>query len=117
MIDMLEMLEKDVNMTAAMSLTVDGKFGGKTKNGSFNGMVGMLMRNETDVVVATLTYTPVRQQVVDYTIPIFAKNSLTLWAPLGKGVQLNYTAFVDIFPVNVWIRLHHWGVLECFSGI
>ena len=105
MIDMLEMLEKDVNMTAAMSLTVDGKFGGKTKNGSFNGMVGMLMRNETDVVVATLTYTPVRQQVVDYTIPIFAKNSLTLWAPLGKGVQLNYTAFVDIFPVNVWILI------------
>ena len=72
MMDMLQMLEKDVNMTAAMSLTVDGKFGGKTKNGSFNGMVGMLMRNETDVVVATLTYTPVRQQVVDYTIPIFA---------------------------------------------
>ena len=105
MIDMLEMLEKDVNMTAAMSLTVDGKFGGKTKNGSFNGMVGMLMRNETDVVVATLTYTPVRQQVVDYTIPIFAKNSLTLWAPLGKGVQLNYTAFVDIFPINVWVLI------------
>ena len=105
MIEMLELLQNDVNMTAPLSLTVDGKFGGKTKNGSYNGMVGMLMRNETDVVVATLTYTPVRHKVIDYTIPIFAKNSLTLWAPLGKGVQLNYTAFIDIFPVNVWILI------------
>ena len=50
MIDMLEMLEKDVNMTAAMSLTVDGKFGGKTKNGSFNGMVGIKARMTADFV-------------------------------------------------------------------
>ena len=73
MIDMLEMLEKDVNMTASLSLTVDGKFGGKTKNGSFNGMVGMLMRNETDVVVATLTYTPVRHKVS--VSPVFGRSS------------------------------------------
>ena len=105
MMDMLEMLERDMNITASLSLTVDGKFGGRTKNGSFNGMVGMLMRNETDVVVATLTYTPVRHKVVDYTIPIFARNSLTLWAPQGKGLQLNYTAFIDIFPVNVWVLI------------
>ena len=102
-IDMLEMLEKDLNMTVSLSLSIDGKGGGQTKNGSFNGMVGMLMRNETDVAVASLTYTPVRHTVVDYTIPIFAKAALTLWAPLGKGRMLNYTAFVDIFEINVWI--------------
>ena len=64
-IDMLEMLEKDLNMTVSLSLSIDGKGGGQTKNGSFNGMVGMLMRNETDVAVASLTYTPVRHTVVD----------------------------------------------------
>ena len=51
LMELLKLLEKDVNMTASLSFSIDGKFGAKTKNGSFNGMVGMLTRNETDVVV------------------------------------------------------------------
>ena len=38
---------RDLNFTAPLSLSVDGKFGGKNKDGSWNGMVGMLTRNET----------------------------------------------------------------------
>ena len=57
MMDLLQLLEKNVNLTASLSFSIDGQNGGKTKNGSFNGMVGMLTRNETDVVVTSLTYT------------------------------------------------------------
>ena len=96
-------VEKNVNMTTSLSISVDGKNGGKTKNGTFNGMVGMLTRNETDVVVTSLTYTWERNQVIDYTKPIFPKDSVTLFAPLGKGEGLNYSGFVNTFPVNVWI--------------
>ena len=46
---------------------------GKTKNGTWNGMVGMLLRNETDVVVAGLTYTKGRFAAIDYTVPVFPK--------------------------------------------
>ena len=105
MMDMLNMLERDLNLTVSLSLSVDGNFGAKTQNGSFNGMVGMLTRNETDVVVASLTLTPVRHKVIDYTIPIFAKDSVTLWAPLEKRRQLNYTAFVNTFDIVVWILI------------
>ena len=105
MIDLLKMLEKNVNMTASLGFSIDGKFGAKTKNGSFNGMVGMLTRNETDVVVASLTYTNERNHVIDYTKPIFPKDSVTLYAPLGKGEGLNYSAFVNTFPITVWILM------------
>ena len=105
MMDLLKMLENNVNMTATLGFSIDGQFGAKTKNGSFNGMVGMLTRNETDVVVASLTYTNERNNVIDYTKPIFPKDSVTLYAPLGKGEGLNYSAFVNTFPINVWILI------------
>ena len=105
MMDLLQMLERNVNMTASISFSIDGQFGGKTKNGSFNGMVGMLTRNETDVVVTSLTYTRERNQVIDYTKPIFPKDSVTLHAPLGKAEGLNYSAFLNIFPIHVWILI------------
>ena len=105
MMDLLKMLENNVNMTATLGFSIDGQFGAKTKNGSFNGMVGMLTRNETDVVVTSLTYTRERNHVIDYTKPIFPKDSVTLYAPLGKGEGLNYSAFVNTFPINVWILI------------
>ena len=105
MMDLLQMLEKTVNMTASLSFSIDGQFGGKQKDGSFNGMVGMLTRNETDVVVTSLTYTGERNQAIDYTKPIFPKDSVTLHAPLGKGEGLNYSAFVNTFPIVVWILI------------
>ena len=46
---------------------------GKTKNGTWNGMVGMLLRDETDVVVAGLTYTKGRFAAIDYTVPVFPR--------------------------------------------
>ena len=42
LLDMLRMMTRDLNFTAPLSLSVDGKFGGKNKDGSWNGMVGML---------------------------------------------------------------------------
>ena len=36
-------------------------------------MVGMLLRDETDVVVAGLTYTKGRFAAIDYTVPVFPR--------------------------------------------
>ena len=44
LLDMLEMLKADINIKVHLDVSIDGKFGGKTKNGSFNGAVGMLTR-------------------------------------------------------------------------
>ena len=44
LLDMLDMLKSDINITVSLDLSIDGKFGGKTRNGSFNGAVGMLTR-------------------------------------------------------------------------
>ena len=62
-------------------------------------------RNETDVVLASLAFNLDRDEVIDYTIPVFPRITLTLWSPLGNRAPLNYTAFIDVFPLNVWILI------------
>ena len=46
-----------------------------------------------------------RDEVVDYTLPVFPRITLTLWQPLVNRAPLNYTAFIDVFPMNVWMLI------------
>ena len=105
MMDMLELLVSELNITSQRGLSVDGKYGGKTMNGSFNGVVGMLTRNETDVFVAPLTLKKERAAVIDYTIPLFPSVPLTLWEPIGLPTPLAYSAYIDVFPPFVWLLI------------
>ena len=45
---------------------IDGPWGTKLKNGSWNGMIGMITRGEVQVAVASFLQTVLRSQVVDY---------------------------------------------------
>ena len=100
LIDLLNMLKKNCNFTSTIQYTIDGKFGGKNKDGSWNGMVGMVTRDEADVVMTTLTLTNIRKTVIDYTIPLFWEY-MTLIAPKGQKLQVDYLVFLKIFPMYV----------------
>ena len=52
-------------------VTVDGSAGAKLKNGSWSGIVGMLVRGEIEVASMNLVMTPERQSIVDFTFPLF----------------------------------------------
>jgi ABC-type amino acid transport substrate-binding protein len=45
-------------------------WGSVMRNGSWNGLVGMLTRHEVDVATANLIVTPERVDVVDFLAPI-----------------------------------------------
>ena len=56
LLEVLKELEKSLNFTTEVVLSVDGQFGSKNaENGSWNGMVGMVNRSEADLIVAPLT--------------------------------------------------------------
>ena len=103
--DILHLLESDLNFTTFLSLTVDGKFGGETNNGTWNGMVGMLLRDETDVVVASLTQTSKRYQVIDYTIPIFPNIQATLISRRSSRAVTNLTLYEKRFSFMTWVLI------------
>ena len=55
-------------------------------------------------MVASLAFNLDRDDVIDYSIPVFPRYTLTLWKPLGnRAPSLDLTAYIDIFHTNVWI--------------
>ena len=106
LMDMMYMYAKELNFTVALSESVDSKFGGKTKNGSFNGMVGMLVRNETDIVAAHMTITKQRSEVIDYCKP-WKFSVFTLIAPVDRAPQLNYLVYMEVWRDSYLV----WGLI------
>ena len=53
-------------------------------DGSWNGMVRMLIDDATDMIVSPLTWTLQRHDVVDFTIPL-ERDVATLLAPAKQG--------------------------------
>ena len=95
LIDIMNILSKELNFTVALSKSVDDKFGKKTNNGSYNGMVGMLIRNETDVVAAHLTITEDRSEVIDFTIP-WKFSMLSLIVPVDRVHSHSFFVYFTI---------------------
>jgi hypothetical protein len=50
--------------------SVDGSSGAQLKNGSWTGVLGMMLRGQVQVADIPLVTTPERESVVDFTIPL-----------------------------------------------
>ena len=46
--------------------SIDGSWGSKLKNGSYGGMIGMILRGEVEFAVADFYITSNRKKVVDF---------------------------------------------------
>lgn len=78
----------------------DGEYGRLMSNGSWTGLVGMLHRNEVDLVCSGLMMTERRARVVDFTTS-YMGTPLTF--AIGKAGELHSkTAFLDVFDIMVW---------------
>jgi ABC-type amino acid transport substrate-binding protein len=63
-------LEKSLNFTTIISTPPDDEWGSCNENGSWNGMVGGLLENRADVILASLYNTLSRSRVIDYSVTL-----------------------------------------------
>lgn len=89
-IDLLKELAKRNNFTYALALSPDGQFGTfGPKNGTgkkeWNGLIGELVNDRADMIVAPLTINPERAQVIEFSKP-FKYQGITI---LEKKVSLD----------------------------
>ena len=59
-------LQKIFNFSYNMVETVDGSWGTKQDNGEWNGMVGMILRGDVEIGVASFVATNERHEAVDF---------------------------------------------------
>lgn len=51
-------------------MPADRAWGSLAHNGSWNGMMGMIVRGEAEIAVAEFTMTALRAEAVDFTVPL-----------------------------------------------
>lgn len=71
-------MAKDLNFTYEVIEPEDGKWGVEIGNGSWNGMIGEVMREKIDFAAAGFSITAARQMVVDFSAPFFRDQSVIL---------------------------------------
>ncbi|XP_074647891.1 glutamate receptor ionotropic, delta-1-like [Tubulanus polymorphus] len=106
--DMMNELARRMNVSYEIYNCPDGKYGAKDSNGTWNGMIGELVRKDADIALATLGISAEREKVVDFTKPYMEYSAdILLKRPEAKdeNEMTMITAFLRPFETNVWITI------------
>jgi hypothetical protein len=103
-LDILDVLGQKFNFTYVNVAPKDRNWGGLQSDGSWNGLIEMLMKGEADLVPCGLTQTMERSMVTDMSIATL-NDIVTLVAPSRKGVQTQVWVYTEIFPMVSWYAI------------
>nr|CAD7463067.1 unnamed protein product [Timema tahoe] len=99
-----QVLEKKLNFTTQFVIPEDEAYGQSMSDGGWNGVVGMVMRQEVDVGVAPITMSLDRNDVIDFTIPLLMSNYVIMIRKPNKLV-INWYGFLKPFGRDLWFMM------------
>ncbi|XP_058797737.1 probable glutamate receptor [Phymastichus coffea] len=98
----IQILEENLNCTVIYTPSVG--WGTIQRNGSWSGIIGMLVRKEIDLAAAELLMTSDRLEAIEFTTPVFSTKCRTfIKRPLFTAVK--WTAYSDPFYSSIWFSL------------
>lgn len=109
--DLLERLREDMWFSTDLYIIEDGFYGAQV-NGSWNGMVGDVVKGNADLAVAALTTTNHRSAVVSFSEP-FLESNLAFLMPSGQDQDLPFLNFAFIKYLSDDLL---WTILGVFIG-
>ncbi|CAG0903981.1 unnamed protein product, partial [Darwinula stevensoni] len=97
---MSELMEFDFDIV----VPAIGTYGAKQEDGSWDGLIGDLYRGETDMIVAPLTMTSEREEVVDFVAPYFDQSGIGI--VIRKPHQEpDLFKFMTVLRLEVWLSI------------
>ncbi|XP_039277641.1 uncharacterized protein LOC111046560 [Nilaparvata lugens] len=101
-LDFIQRLAKEMNFD--FELVKADSFGERAPDGTWDGLVGDLSRGKTDIVVASLTMTSEREEVVDFVAPYFEQAGFTI--VIRKPVRkTSLFKFMTVLRLEVWLSI------------
>ena len=94
-------VEKTLNITTQISHPPDYQWGSINENGSWNGMVGGLLENRTDIILASMAKTAARGKVIQFSTT-FDEMITGVFIKRPKR-EASWTTFLEPFNTQVWI--------------
>eukprot|EP00094_Tigriopus_californicus_P005738 TCALIF_05531-PA protein Name:"Similar to KBP Probable glutamate receptor (Gallus gallus)" AED:0.18 eAED:0.18 QI:0/0/0/0.5/0.6/0.5/6/0/780 len=103
-VDVLDILADLMHFQVVYQRPPDGLWGSKNDDGTWNGMVGELTNNQSDISIGGLSITEDRSQVIDFTYPLI-DDDVTLNYRVLEPAELNFHAFFQVFQTGTWISI------------
>ena len=97
----LNILAERLNFTLKLIPSNDGQWGALNKNGTWNGVIGMLNAGQADIAAACLSITEARGRVVNFGT-VIAEGEVTLISTSTKEPEASPWIYIEIFPHSVW---------------
>ncbi|BFZ14897.1 hypothetical protein BsWGS_17936 [Bradybaena similaris] len=99
-IDLIQALSRSENFEYVVEVSED--YGDKNEtDGTWNGIIGQLIRKERDIAVAPLTITEDRERVVDFSKP-FMNTGISIMIKKPDKTKPGVFSFMDPLDTKVW---------------
>ncbi|XP_017782140.1 PREDICTED: ionotropic receptor 25a [Nicrophorus vespilloides] len=103
-LDFAKKLSEVMNFDYEIVIPKKGTFGEKDEFGNWNGVIGDIVRGETDMAIAALTMTADREEVVDFIAPYFEQVGITI--VMRKPVRkTSLFKFMTVLKLEVWLSI------------
>ncbi|KAK9303879.1 hypothetical protein QLX08_004603 [Tetragonisca angustula] len=103
-VDFVQKLSEEMDFDYDLVIPTDRQFGKKLPNGQWDGLIGDLAKGETDMVVASLTMTSEREEVIDFVAPYFEQSGILI--VMRKPVRKpSLFKFMTVLKVEVWLSI------------
>ncbi|XP_017892674.1 ionotropic receptor 25a [Ceratina calcarata] len=103
-IDFIKKLSEEMQFDYDLVIPQDRQFGKKLPNGQWDGLIGDLAKGETDIVIAALTMTSEREEVIDFVAPYFEQSGILI--VMRKPVRKpSLFKFMTVLKVEVWLSI------------
>lgn len=101
--EIIHALQKLYNFTYEVEIPGDNTYGRETLNGSWNGMIGLILENRADIAVGVFSVTHSRSQVVDFSVGFLEEPATILIPPPAQESRL--LVYAKPFQLQVWVTL------------
>ncbi|XP_037335283.2 glutamate receptor U1 [Pungitius pungitius] len=102
--DLISELSKELGFKYKVSLVKDNRYGVKDPSGTWNGMMGEIIRREADLAVAPLTLTAAREMAVDMSTP-FMQTGLSFILRRDLASPESSLSLLSPFSTDMWAGL------------
>ncbi len=124
--DVLDNLMGQLNFTVEHVFTEDGEYGQLSSSGNWTGIIRDLQDGNIDMSMSGLTITSDRSAVAGFTLGVLRDVVVIVMRDpgfFGQRNKLNFWAYLNVFPLTVWILILiflvgtaiHFHILTRFS--
>jgi len=102
--DLLNHIAESQGFDFSIVLSDDSQYGVEEEPGNWTGLIGMLQREEIDMIAADLTQTWSRMSIVDFSKPFLATSLTLLLKDTGEPVPI-WSRWLAPFSAPLWLIL------------